>query len=201
MNLPSASNFSGPIDHLALVLLGVCTFFALLVFALLIFFSHRYRAGSKADRSNPPNQNSKLELCLALVILIFGVSTFFFSARVFYHMYTPPADAKIVYVTAKQWMWKFQDMNGKNTINELTLPLNVPVRLTLISEDVIHSFFVPAFRVKQDVLPSAYTTLWFTPTELGDFTVLCTQYCGLSHSAMRAVIHVVPNEKEFTHGH
>jgi cytochrome c oxidase subunit 2 len=194
LTLQSASNFAPIVDHLSVVLVGVCSFFVIVVLFLLIFFGIKYRAGTKADRSNPPTQWTKLELGVAFVILLFGFGTFVVSAKVYYGMYTPPNDARTVYVTAKQWMWKFQDMNGKNTINELTLPVNEPVRLVMTSEDVIHSLFVPAFRVKQDVLPGRYTSLWFTPTEVGDFLVLCTQYCGLSHSSMRATIHIVPKD-------
>ena len=186
----SASNFAEPVDHLAWVLLGLSGFFILLVFFLLVFFGIRYRAGSKADRSNPPDRPQKFELTVAVGILFFGLATFVTSARVFYSMYTPPPNAKTVYVIAKQWMWKFQN-DGKSTINELTLTINSPVKLVMTSEDVIHSLFIPAFRVKQDVLPGRYSSLWFTPTELGDFRILCTQYCGLSHSSMGAVIHVV----------
>jgi cytochrome c oxidase subunit 2 len=123
------------------------------------------------------------------------VSTFVVSAKTFFKMYNPPDNAKEVFVVGKQWLWIFHDPSAPNGnadhLNELTVILNQPVKLTMISEDVIHSFYVPAFRMKQDVLPDRYTTAWFTPTQLGDFEVLCTQYCGLRHSQMRAVIHVV----------
>ncbi len=198
---PSASNFSGLVDHLSLVLFGIAAFIALLVLTLLVFFGIRYRAGSKVDRTNPPEQNLKLEFALIGVILLVGLGTFFTSAKVFFKMYTPPPDAKTVYVTAKQWMWEFQNPEGKNTINDLTVTVNEPVKLTMISEDVIHSLFVPAFRIKQDVLPGSYTSVWFTPTDVGDYPIYCTQFCGLSHSEMRAMIHVIPARKEVAHVH
>jgi cytochrome c oxidase subunit 2 len=187
----SASQFAPEIDHLALGLLIVCGAFMVLVWALMIYFCIRYRASAKIDRTNPPAQNRKLELVLILVILVFGLTTFSFSTRLYYRMYTPPSNAREIFGVAKQWLWVFHDPNGKDQINELTVPLNVPIKLTLISEDVIHSLFIPAFRVKQDVLPNRYTTLWFTATQLGDFPLFCTQYCGLSHANMTAVVHVI----------
>jgi cytochrome c oxidase subunit 2 len=190
----SASTFAPKIDHLAFMLLLVCGFFIALVWALMIYFCVHYRASAKVNRKNPPDKNRKLELSLIVIILIFGLTTFGFSARLYYRMYTPPANAREIFGTAKQWMWIFHDPNGKDQINELTVPVNVPIKLTLISEDVIHSLFIPAFRVKQDVLPGRYTSLWFTATQTGDFPLFCTQYCGLSHSNMIATVHVVDTD-------
>jgi cytochrome c oxidase subunit 2 len=195
-HLASASLLSHAVNHQTLFLLTVSSIFVVLVFFLMIFFSIKYRKGSNANRDAPPTQSKPLEMTLIGVILLFGLTTFFFSARTYYQMYTPPANAQEIFVIAKQWLWIFHDPRHPNAdpnhLNELTVTLNEPVRLTMISEDVIHSFYVPAFRMKQDVLPDRYTTAWFTPTELGDFEVLCTQYCGLRHSQMRAMIHVVP---------
>ena len=104
---------------------------------------------------------------------------------------SPPADAQTIYVVAKQWMWKVQHPNGVREINRLHVPLGVPVRLTMTSQDVIHSFYVPAFRVKQDVLPGRYTQLWFEATQLGTFRLFCTQYCGLDHAKMGGAVIVM----------
>jgi cytochrome c oxidase subunit 2 len=187
----SASTFAPEIDHLSLMLLLVCGFLIALVWALMIYFCVHYRASAKVNRENPPDKNRKLEFLLIAIILIFGLTTFGYSAKLYFRMYTPPANAREIFGTAKQWMWVFHDPNGKDQINELTIPVNVPVKLTLISEDVIHSLFIPAFRVKQDVLPGRYTSLWFTATKTGDYPLFCTQYCGLSHSNMIATVHVV----------
>jgi cytochrome c oxidase subunit 2 len=191
----SASEFSPKVDHLALSLFVACGFFVVLVWALIIYFCVRYRANAKVDRTNPPLRNRKVELSLIAIMLIFGLTVFGFSTKLYYEMYTPPTNAREIFGVAKQWMWVFHDPNGRDQINELTVPLNTPVKLTLISEDVIHSLYIPAFRVKQDVLPSRYTSLWFTATKLGDFPLFCTQYCGLSHANMVATVHVVKPEK------
>lgn len=187
----SASQFSPEVDHLAFILLIISTFFVLLVFGLIVFFSVKYRKGSSANREHPPTRNRKLEAIVVLVMLIFGFSTYSSAMKLYYQMYSPPENAHEIFGVGKQWLWIFHDLNGVDQINEMTVTLNQPTKLTLISEDVIHSLYIPAFRVKQDVLPNRYTTLWFRPTELGDFKIFCTQYCGLSHSKMMGTVHVV----------
>jgi cytochrome c oxidase subunit 2 len=118
-----------------------------------------------------------IPLGIALVLFVWGAVLYFDLAR-------PPAGALDVYVVGKQWMWRFQHAGGQREINELHVPLGRPVKLTMTSEDVIHSFYVPAFRVKNDVLPGRYTTVWFEPTKVGDFHIFCAEYCGTSHSLM-----------------
>src|SRR5215510_12666042 len=105
---------------------------------------------------------------------------FAWAASVYYEIVTPPPDTMEIYVVAKQWMWELQHAGGQREINELHIPVGKPVRLTMTSQDVIHSFFVPEFRVKQDVLPGRYTTLWFQATQTGDYTAFCAEYCGTS---------------------
>jgi cytochrome c oxidase subunit 2 len=131
---------------------------------------------------------------IILVILCFGLLTFFWSTQVFYKMVQAPANTIEVDVIAKQWMWLFHDAHG-DQINMLKVPLGRPVRLVMTSQDVIHSFFVPEFRIKQDVLPGRYTTVWFEAQKLGRFEILCSQYCGLRHAEMRGVIDVVTDEE------
>jgi len=113
---------------------------------------------------------------LTMVMFSWGASVYFKESR-------PPDNALQIYVVAKQWMWKLQHMEGRREINELHIPLGRPVKLTMTSEDVIHSFYVPAFRVKQDVVPGRYSTLWFEPTKTGRFHLFCAEYCGTKHSA------------------
>ena len=113
-----------------------------------------------------------------------GLVMFTWGATLFYQIYEPPGDALEVSVVGKQWMWKIQHSEGRSEINELHVPLGEPVKLTMISQDVIHSFYVPAFRVKQDVLPGRYTSLWFEPTKLGRYHLFCAEYCGTNHSTM-----------------
>jgi cytochrome c oxidase subunit 2 len=116
---------------------------------------------------------------------------FTWGAKVFFTAFRPPADAVEYYVVGKQWMWKFQHPQGKREINDLHVPIGQPIKLTMTSEDVIHSFFVPAFRVKADVLPGRYTTVWFEATKAGSYAIFCAEYCGTEHSRMGGTIHVM----------
>lgn len=191
MNLPDASGFAVPIDNIMHFMLAVSAVFVLLVFALVGYLCFRYRAGSAASRKNPPQKSNFLEGSLAFMILAFGLVSFFWSGKLFYHMSLLPADSLHMQVFAKQWMWIFHTPEGADQINLLTVPVNKPVELVMISEDVIHSLFIPAFRVKQDVLPGRYTHMWFKADKVGEYPILCTQYCGLDHSRMRATVRVL----------
>jgi cytochrome c oxidase subunit 2 len=120
---------------------------------------------------------------------------FVWGAKVFIHLRTEPADAREYFATAKQWMWKIQHPEGHREINTLHVPINVPIKLTMTSEDVIHSFFVPAFRVKQDVLPGRYTSVWFEATKVGSYHLFCAEYCGTEHSLMIGKVIVMPQDE------
>ncbi len=128
-----------------------------------------------------------MPFCIAMVIFVWG-------AKLFIYWAVAPADSMEVYVVAKQWMWKTQHLGGQREINELHVPLGQPVKLTMISQDVIHSFFVPAFRLHQDVLPGRYTTLWFQATRPGRYHLFCSQYCGTSHADMKGEIVVMEKD-------
>lgn len=191
MLLPRASALASRIDALFWFMVVLCALVALGVFVAMVYFSIRYRRGSHADRTGRHNQSLGVELTWILVPfgLFFGVfcwSLFLFAAE-----RTPPADAQTLYVVSKQWMWKVQHPGGQREINVLHVPIGEPIRLTMTSQDVIHSFYVPAFRVKQDVLPGRYTELWFTATQLGNFPLQCAEYCGLDHSRMGGVVVVM----------
>jgi cytochrome c oxidase subunit II len=172
-------------------------FVALALFVLIVYFSIRYRAGSNADRTAPPSNNRVLELSWTGTPLLIFIGVFVWAAYDYAQLYETPSDAMPVYVVAKQWMWKLQHTNGRREIDELHVPLGRPVRLVMTSQDVIHSFFVPAFRVKQDVVPGRYTSLWFTPTQLGEFRLFCAEYCGTDHAGMEGRI-VVMQPAEFS---
>jgi cytochrome c oxidase subunit 2 len=120
---------------------------------------------------------------------------FVWAAAIYYHMQRPPKDAMEIYGVAKQWMWKFEHQGGQREINTLHVPTGRPVKVTLISQDVIHDFFVPAFRVKQDVLPNRYTKIWFEATQTGTYHLFCGQYCGTKHSAMIGEVVVMKPEE------
>jgi cytochrome c oxidase subunit 2 len=180
----SASSAAERTDLLFTAMLVLCAVVALALAALIVIFSIRYRRGSPADRSAPPSQARALEVAWTVLPLAIFVAIFAWSAFDYVHLVSVPADALPVYVVARQWMWKLEHRNGRREINELHVPLGEPVRLVMTSQDVIHSFFVPAFRLKQDVVPGRYTSLSFTATQLGEFHLFCAEYCGSQHSGM-----------------
>jgi cytochrome c oxidase subunit 2 len=188
----AASLLGQRVDVLFLVMTIITGLVALAIGALLLFFSIRYRRGSQVDRSNPPAGLRWLEITWIAVPLAIFLGLFAWSSVVFSDFYRPPADAAHIYVVAKQWMWKLEHLNGRREIDELHVPVGRPVELIMTSQDVIHSFFIPSFRVKQDVLPARYTTLWFTPTQVGTFHLFCAEYCGTDHAHMRGGIVVMP---------
>jgi cytochrome c oxidase subunit 2 len=170
---------------LVIFLTSVCGAMGVLVAVLLIYFSVRYRR--RAGQIGPPpatHQSRALEWFWTLTPMAIFVIMFVWGAVVYVRAYHAPADATPVYVVAKQWMWKFQHPQGQREINTLHVPVGRPLKLILTSEDVIHSFFVPAFRVHMDVLPDRYTSVWFQPTRQGTYHLFCSQYCGTSHSSM-----------------
>ncbi len=179
-----ASTGARQVDFLFFGLTAITAFFAVLVFVPLLFFSIKYRRGSRADRTNPPPGYVLLELSWTVIPLFISMGMFAWGAAVYFKLEEPPSDALEVNVVAKQWMWKLQHAEGKREINELHIPLGANVRLMMTSQDVIHSFYVPAFRVKQDVVPGRYTTEWFRATRLGEYHLFCAEYCGTQHSGM-----------------
>ena len=180
----SASTVAGRSDALFLTMLVLCGVVALAVTGCIVWFCFRYRVGSTADRRDPPSGNRPLEIGWMIFPLAIFMAVFVWAARTFVEMHRTPADALPIYVVGKQWMWTLQHRNGRREIDELHVPLGQPVRLVMTSQDVIHSFFVPAFRLKQDVVPGRYSTLWFTATQLGDFHLFCSEYCGTEHASM-----------------
>lgn len=189
--LPQASTIAVRIDALFWSLTVLCAIVAVGVMIAITLYAIRYRRGSAADRRGMHDHNLGVEVTWILLPFFLFVLTFIWSLVLFAQARTPPTDAQTVYVVARQWMWKAQHPGGQREINALHVPLGQPVRLTMTSQDVIHSFFVPAFRVKQDVLPGRYTQLWFTATKLGTFPLMCTQYCGTDHSKMIGAITVM----------
>src|SRR5579864_2603036 len=178
-----ASTMAGRVDALYIFLLIVCGMMTLLVFTCLVYFAARYRhrpgvAAEQIEGSLP------LEITWTTIPFVVFMVIFAWGAVVYFKERTPPAAATEVYVVAKQWMWKLEHAEGQREINELHVPVGRDVKLIMTSQDVIHSFFVPAFRIKQDVLPGRYTTLWFRATKPGTYHLFCSQYCGTQHSGM-----------------
>ena len=180
---PLAGDPAPGVDHLFLYLLTVTVFFTLLVFVLIVFFALRYRRvpGRKAQQLPTARW---LEVTWTVVPGVIVIGTFFWAAAQYVHMKQTPAGATRMYVVGKQWMWKIQHPTGKREINTLHVPVGQTIELTMTSEDTIHSFYLPAFRQKQDVLPGRYTTLWFKATTPGEYHLFCAEYCGTDHSKM-----------------
>lgn len=181
----AASTTAHEVDMLFTFLVVVCGSVVLLMAALLIYFAVHYRRRAGEVGTPPPTRVSlALEwfwtltpLCLFMVMFVWG-------GNVYLTAIEAPENATPIYVVAKQWMWKIQHPEGQREINQLHVPVGRPIQLFLISEDVIHSFFVPAFRIHMDVLPARYTSIWFQATKPGRYHLFCSQYCGTNHSGM-----------------
>jgi len=186
-----ASSIAGQIDLLYLFLVVVSVIFSFLAAFLVIFFAIRYRRRPGQKPPTPPHADNRLELIGSGFLLVLLMIMFVWGAKVFFQNYRFPSDSIEILVIGKQWMWKVQHPQGKREINELHLPLGQPIKLTMTSEDVIHSFYIPAFRVKQDVVPGRYTAMGFTPTKLGKYHLFCTEYCGTEHSKMGGWVYVL----------
>jgi len=181
----SASTVAQDVDALYFFSLAVSAFFSLLIAVLIFFFFVKYRRKPKGPQVGERIHGSTaLEVIWSVIPLVITLFMFVWGARVFYKVMVPPEDAVEYLATGKQWMWKFQHPEGHREINVLHVPLGVKIRLTMTSEDVIHSFYVPAFRVKHDVVPGRYTTAWFEATKVGTYHLFCAEYCGAEHSRM-----------------
>ncbi len=180
----SASTMASQVDALYIYLIAVSAFFSLLIATLVIVFAIKYRRRSEEELPPRIHGSLMLEIVWSAIPLCIALSFFFWGAKIYFRMNRPPDDALQVYVVAKQWMWKLQHADGTREINELHVPLGRAVQLTMTSEDVIHSFFVPAFRMKRDVVPGRYSTAWFRATRTGRYHLFCSQYCGTNHAKM-----------------
>jgi cytochrome c oxidase subunit 2 len=179
-----ASTVAGDVDALYLFLVALSLFFGLGIAGALLIFAVRYRRRRADERPELIEGSLVLELAWSIIPLLIVTVIFFWSASLFFTLERVPPDAMEIYVVGKRWMWKAQHMTGQREINELHVPVGRNIRLTMTSEDVIHSFFVPAFRVKKDVLPGRYTTAWFQATKTGRYHLFCAEYCGTKHSGM-----------------
>jgi cytochrome c oxidase subunit 2 len=179
----AASTNAGNVDALYIFLLMVSGIMTLMIFSVLIIFAIRFRR-RKGLRAEQIEGSVPLEITWSIIPFCVMMVFFVWGAVLYFQERTPPQDALEVYTVAKQWMWKFEHKGGQREINELHVPVGRDIKVILTSQDVIHSFFVPAFRIKQDVLPGRYTTLWFRATKAGTYHLFCSQYCGTQHSGM-----------------
>jgi cytochrome c oxidase subunit II len=178
-----ASTIAGGVDLLYVFLIVVSAFFSTLIFAFILFFAVKYRRkpGKAAEQVD---EGLALEVAWSVVPFLITLVMFTWGSSLYIANSRVPDQAMEIYVVGRQWMWKVQHLNGRREINELHVPVGQAVKLTLASQDVIHSFYVPAFRVKQDVVPGRYVTMWFQPTRAGEYHLFCAEYCGTYHSGM-----------------
>ena len=188
MTLPifpeAASDMAGKTDNLYWALLCLSALVCLVVFVPGTYFLFKYRHGHPADRRPVELPEVKIEVTWTVVPTLILICFYVWGAKHYFAIERPPAGGMDVDVVGKQWMWKIQHPEGKREIDELHVPLGRIVKLTMTSQDVIHSFYLPEFRIKQDVVPGRYTTEWFQPNKLGTFHLFCSEYCGTSHSHM-----------------
>jgi cytochrome c oxidase subunit II len=195
---PDAASAIAPgIDGLYFALVAFSVFFTVLIFALIFFFAVKYKRTSPDQVGVPLHGSTVLEIIWSVGPFLVICAVFVWATKLYFKVYTPQPDAMEVFVIGKQWMWKMQHPEGVREINTLHLPAGRMVKLTMISEDVIHSFYVPAFRVKRDVLPGRYSSMYFKPTTPGKYHLFCAEYCGTQHSGMGGWIYVMePGEYE-----
>jgi len=186
-----ASSIAPQVDVLFTFILLTCLFFAVMVTLLAIYAAFKYRRTSPADVGDELEGNLLLEIGWTVIPLVLAIGMFAWGAVIYVNFRTAPRDTLDIYVIGKQWMWKLQQPNGKREINELHVPVNRNIKLILGSEDVIHNFYVPDFRVKMDVVPGRYNTLWFRPTQVGRYRLYCSQYCGTNHAEMTGWVTVM----------
>ncbi|MEP6995945.1 MAG: cytochrome c oxidase subunit II [Acidobacteriota bacterium] len=179
-----ASSFARDVDALYLFLIALTAFFSILIGTLVVVFAIKYRRRAPDEVATEVHESMLLEIGWTVIPFALTMVMFVWGARVYFRITRPPANAIEIYVTGKQWMWKVQHTDGHREMNELHVPVGTPVRLTMASEDVIHSFYVPAFRFKRDVVPGRFSTAWFEAVKAGKYHLFCAEYCGTRHSNM-----------------
>lgn len=179
-----ASKVAERTDNLYWGLLCLSAAVCLVVFVPMIYFIIKYRNGKPADRRQLHLPEVKMEVTWTIIPMLVFMCFYTWGARNYFLIERPPPNSMPIYVVGKQWMWKIQHPEGKREIDQLHVPVGRMVKLTMTSQDVIHSFFLPEFRVKQDVVPGRYTTEWFQPDKIGTYHIFCSEYCGTSHSHM-----------------
>ena len=186
-----ASTFGWMVDGLYAYLILISIAFTIPIVAAIIIFSIKYRARAKYETPPEMHGSISLEIIWSFIPFVISMTIFLGGALVYFHQYRTPDDATEIYVVGKQWMWKIQHGTGQREINELHVPVNTKIKLTMTTEDVLHDFYIPAFRTKADVVPGRYTYMWFEATKPGKYHLFCAEYCGLNHSGMGGYVYVM----------
>ncbi|MBV9249396.1 MAG: cytochrome c oxidase subunit II [Acetobacteraceae bacterium] len=189
--LPEASANASQVDLLVLALVAVSLMVLALVFGLMLLYVVRYRYNSPVNLHEVAEKSFKFEISWTTATLLIFFGLFIWGSMIYVRAMQAPANAMRIYIVAKQWMWKAEYPGGQREIDSLHVPVNKPVELVMTSQDVIHSFFVPAFRLKRDVLPGQYQTLWFQAEQPGAYHLFCSQFCGTSHASMIGTVTVM----------
>jgi cytochrome c oxidase subunit II len=190
--LTAATDAASQVDYLIFALVLISCAVLALVFGLLLLYMFKYRAGSDIDRGSLAKKTWRIETAWTAATLVAFFGLFIWGADLYVKLFQPPADALKIYVVGKQFMWKIEHDGGQREINALHLPVGVDIQLVMTSEDVIHDFSVPAFRIKHDVLPGRYETLWFRVQKPGTYHLFCTQLCGIDHANMIGEVVALP---------
>ncbi len=187
----SASTVAADVDALYFFLVGVSGFFSILISTLIVSFAVRYRRRHADEVGAEVHGGLLLEIGWTVIPFLITLVIFFWGAKVYFVMASPPDETLNIYVVGKQWMWKVQHIAGQREINQLHVPVGRPVKLIMTSEDVIHDFSIPAFRVKADVIPGRFVQIWFEPIKPGTYRIFCAEYCGTKHSGMTGEVVVM----------
>jgi cytochrome c oxidase subunit 2 len=187
----AASSIAEGVDHLYFFLTVITLFFTILIFGTIFFFMIKYRRRSPNEIPEDTKEHLGLELTWTIIPTVITIFIFVWASSLYFENSRPPEAATEIFVVGKQWMWHIQHPEGVREINELHVPVNVPISITLTSDDVIHDFYIPAFRVKKDAVPGRYTSLWFQATKIGTYHIFCGQYCGADHAEMIGWVYVM----------
>jgi cytochrome c oxidase subunit 2 len=180
-----ASRLAPNVDMLYFALIAMSAFFVVIITSLIVLFAIKYRRREGNEIARDVHEHHLMEVAWSFIPLVLGLMLFAWGAHLFLGIYQPAPEGNVeIFAVAKQWMWKFQHPDGRREINDLHVPVGKAIKMTMISQDVLHSFYVPAFRIKQDVLPMRYTSTWFEPTKPGTYHLFCAEYCGTEHSRM-----------------
>ncbi len=191
MQPPAASSIAGSVDRLYYFLTGVTAFFTVLIFSIIFYFMIKYRRRPGKPYEPETHTSLFLELSWTIIPSLICVVIFVWSSALFVRNNRPPANSREIFVIGKQWMWHVQHPEGPREIDALHVPVGENIKLTMTSQDVIHGFYIPAFRVKSDVLPGRYTSIWFKADRIGVYHLFCSQYCGTNHSEMIGWVYVM----------
>lgn len=188
---PAASSIAEDVDRLHYTLTAITLFFTGVIFLCIFYFMIKYRRQSEDERPQQITGNVPLEILWTAIPTLICVVIFIWASALYVRNARPPAASSEIFVIGKQWMWHIQHPEGPREIDELHVPVGMPIEITMTSQDVIHDFYIPAFRVKKDVLPGRYTSLWFQATKVGTYHLFCGQYCGADHSEMIGWVYVM----------